>query len=484
MSKTTSNNQNSLLCKGLAHLKKHFLLIMTFLGVALGILLGFTLRPANLTSETIMIISFPGDLLMRMLKMLVLPLVVSSLITGVAVLDPKSSGKIGLYSITYYMATTILAAILGIILVVSIKPGTREIKAGVGEGTASSTTTTQDAIMDLIRNLFPENLIQATIQQGQTYYTYESSKLVKTNDSSGDMNSSLSLKKKWNFKYNDNTNILGVIAFCIAFGMIIGSMGRKAEILLHLLLVLNEITMKLVKLIMWYSPVGILFLVAGKILEIDDMANIARKLGLYMITVIVGLLIHCFVTLTTLYFTMTRKNPFKFYYGCLQAVITGFGLGSSSATLPVTFRCLEENLKIDSRVTRFVLPVGATINMDGTALYEAVAPIFIAQMNDRHLNFVEYIIISLTATVASVGAASIPSAGLVTMVIVLQSVGLPVKDISLIFAVDFFLDRLRTAVNILGDSIGAGIVNHLCRDELNKLNEEDLEKNNEIAAIE
>ena len=124
---------------------------MTFLGVALGILLGFTLRPANLTSETIMIISFPGDLLMRMLKMLVLPLVVSSLITGVAVLDPKSSGKIGLYSITYYMATTILAAILGIILVVSIKPGTREIKAGVGEGTASSTTTTQDAIMDLIR---------------------------------------------------------------------------------------------------------------------------------------------------------------------------------------------------------------------------------------------------------------------------------------------------------------------------------------------
>lgn len=141
-----------------------------------------------------------------------------------------------------------------------------------------------------------------------------------------------------------------------------------------------------------------------------------------------------------------------------KAVITGFGTSSSSATLPVTFRCLEENLKIDSRVTRFVLPVGSTINMDGTALYEAVAPIFIAQMNNRNLTFVDYIVIrysfiphfccfelnsaiiySLTATVASIGAASIPSAGLVTMVIVLQSVGLPVNDISLIFAVDFFL---------------------------------------------
>jgi Na+/H+-dicarboxylate symporter len=132
------------------------------------------------------------------------------------------------------------------------------------------------------------------------------------------LDTSIALKKKWNFRYNDNTNILGVISFCIAFGMIIGSMGRKAEILLHLLLVLNEITMKLVTMIMWYAPFGILFLVAGKILEIDDMGNTARKLGLYMITVIVGLMIHCFVTLCTLYFAITRKNPFKFYYGCLQ----------------------------------------------------------------------------------------------------------------------------------------------------------------------
>ena len=134
-----------------AHLKVHLLLVLTFLGVTLGVVLGFSLRTAKLSEDTIMLISFPGDILMRMLKMLILPLITSSLITGVAVLDPKSSGKIGLYAISYYLVTTVLAAILGIILVVTIKPGDKKTKEGVGEGTAQSTTSTQDAIMDLIR---------------------------------------------------------------------------------------------------------------------------------------------------------------------------------------------------------------------------------------------------------------------------------------------------------------------------------------------
>jgi solute carrier family 1 (glial high affinity glutamate transporter), member 2 len=159
--------------------KDHILLILTFAGVILGVTLGFTLRAANLSSDTIMLISFPGDILMRMLKMLILPLIVSSIITGVAVLDPKSSGKIGLYAICYYFVTTIVAAILGIILVVAIKPGNEDTKKGVGEGTTTSTVTTQDAILDLIRNIFPENLMQATIQQGQTHYTFVDSPIIR-----------------------------------------------------------------------------------------------------------------------------------------------------------------------------------------------------------------------------------------------------------------------------------------------------------------
>lgn len=170
-------------------------------------------------------------------------------------------------------------------------------------------------------------MVQATIQQGQTYYTYENSPIIRSLNASN-MTNVETVKRVWGFRYNDNTNILGIIAFCIALGMIISSMGRKAEILLHLFLVLNEITMKLVRVIMWYAPFGILFLVTGKILEINDIGTTAKKLGLYMITVIVGLMIHCFITLCGIYFAVTRKNPYKFYYGCLQAIITGFGTSS------------------------------------------------------------------------------------------------------------------------------------------------------------
>ncbi|CAL8249339.1 unnamed protein product [Merluccius merluccius] len=263
-------------------------------------------------------------------------------------------------------------------------------------------------------------------------------------------------------------NALGMVVFSICFGLIIGSMREKGLPLKDFFDCLNETIMRLVAIIMWYAPIGILFLIAGKIVEMDDITSMGSQLGMYTVTVICGLLVHAIVVLPSLYFAITRKNPFVFIGGLLQALITALGTSSSSATLPITFKCLEEINHVDKRVTRFVLPVGATINMDGTALYEALAAIFIAQVNNLDLNFGQILTISITATAASIGAAGIPQAGLVTMVIVLTSVGLPTDDISLIIAVDWFLDRLRTVTNVLGDSIGAGIVEHLSRHELQK----------------
>ncbi|CAJ0943608.1 unnamed protein product [Ranitomeya imitator] len=238
--------------------------------------------------------------------------------------------------------------------------------------------------------------------------------------------------------YTDGVNVLGLIVFCIVFGVVIGKMGEKGQVLVDFFNALNDATMQIVQIIMWYMPLGILFLIAGKIIEVNDW-EIFRKLGLYMATVLSGLAIHSIIVLPLIYLVIVRKNPFRFAMGMAQALLTALMISSSSATLPVTFRCAEEKNRVDKRITRFVLPVGATINMDGTALYEAVAAVFIAQLNDMNLDVGQIVTISVTATAASVGAAGVPQAGLVTMVIVLSAVGLPAEDVTLIIAVDWLL---------------------------------------------
>ncbi|CAF2523243.1 unnamed protein product [Rotaria sp. Silwood2] len=456
-----------------ASLRNNLLLTLTIAGVFVGLLFGFLCRSSKPSAETVMILSFPGDILMRMLKMLILPLITSSLITGLAVLDPKSSGKLGIYALTYYFCTTILAAILGIVLVQLIRPGERGNKAQLrsellGDDPKADQITTLDAIFDLFRNMFAENIIQAALEQVKTTREYDTV----------NVNGTAVTKVKFITRYVAGTNFLGLITFCCAFGITIGTMGKRGEPMLHFFLILNEIVMKLIKLAMWYSPFGIMFLVAGKILEIEDLLKLAQSLGMYALTVLTGLAIHSLVTLPLIFYIITRRNPFAFYKGMLQAWLIGIGTGSSAASLPVTFRCLEETLKLDRRVTRFVLPIGATVNMDGTALYEAVAPVFLAQLMGRQLGIGQLIIVSLTATVASIGAASIPSAGLVTMLLVMSAVNIPAKEITIIFAIDWALDRIRTSVNILGDGIGAGIVDHLVRNKLGPTELEEGENTN------
>jgi len=470
------------------------LLTLTVIAVFIGFIVGFAARAGNPSPAVISMVSFPGEILMRMLKMLILPLLISSLISGLSRLDAKSSGRMGSHALVYYFSTTILAAIVGIICVVTIHPGDPSIKGELGSGTENAEVSTLDAFLDLIRNLFPENLVQACFQQVQTVYK-EKEKLINpptespTTDNVTEMfttvaaittaavnessNETVKPEMERSLEFKDGMNVLGVIGFCIAFGIMIGQLGEEARVMIDFFNVLAEIVMKLVGIIMWYSPIGIMFLIAGKIMEVDNLATTAEQLGLYMLTVILGLIIHACGTLSLLYFAFVRKNPLTFFKGIFQAWTMALATASSAATLPITFRCLEENNGIDARVTRFVLPVGATINMDGTALYEAVAAIFIAQMNGVNLDAGQVITVSLTATLASIGAASVPSAGLVTMILVLTAVGLPTNDISLIIAVDWLLDRIRTSVNVVGDSFGAGIVYALNK---KALDEQDAEK--------
>ncbi|XP_068563382.1 excitatory amino acid transporter 4 [Cebidichthys violaceus] len=472
-------------------LKRNLFVLFTIAAVALGVMLGFALRPHNLSLREIKYFAFPGELLMRMLQMLVLPLIVSSLVTGISSLDSKASGKMGMRAVVYYMVTTLIAVFIGIVIVIIIQPGKGSRDSPVVNSGNIEPVQAADAFLDLIRNMFPPNLVEACFKQYKTVYkktvhTRNVTVTLNLTDSLNVTESDLSVNLSRVLHTIQETveetvpvsgssngvNALGLVVFSMCFGLVLGNMKQQGQALRDFFDCLNEAIMRLVSIIIWYAPVGILFLIAGKIVEMKNLAEVGGQLGMYTVSVIVGLLIHGLFVLPLLYFLVTRKNPYTFIGGLLQALITALGTSSSSATLPITFRCLEENNRVDKRVTRFILPVGATINMDGTALYEAVAAIFIAQVNDMDLNFGQILTISITATAASIGAAGIPQAGLVTMVIVLTSVGLPTEDITLIIAVDWFLDRLRTTTNVLGDSLGAGIVEHLSRGELQSQNAE------------
>eukprot|EP00064_Thunnus_orientalis_P019694 superscaffoldBa00005038_g19820 len=213
-------------------------------------------------------------------------------------------------------------------------------------------------------------------------------------------------------------NVLGIVIFSATMGLLLGRMGERGAPLVNVCQCINECVMKIINAAVWYFPFGIIFLVAGKILDMQDPSTLGKKLGWYGITVLAGLFVHGLILLPLFYFLLTRKNPFTFIRGLLQAMVIALATSSSSATLPITMKCLLENCQVDRQIARFVLPVGATINMDGTALYEAVAAIFIAQVNDYELDFGQLVTIS---------------------------------------------DRFRTMINVLGDALAAGIIAHLCR---------------------
>ncbi|TDH05915.1 hypothetical protein EPR50_G00127320 [Perca flavescens] len=451
----------------MAFLKRNAFVVLTMAAVALGIGLGFALRLVNMSARDVKYLTFPGELLMRMLQMLVLPLFVSSVISGMSSVDRKAYGKIGLRAFSYYMVTTLIAAFTGIALAVMIQPGKSSRAASVSSSGNADAAQPVDSFLDLIRNMIPSNLVEACFRKYKTLY----SRSVSTGKSLSVINMTETSKKNDTVPVPgtlDGFNILGLLGFSVGFGLILGSMDTEGKPLRDFFDCLNKAIMHLVNIVIWYSPVGILFLLAGQIVKMTDIGEIGHEVAMYTLTVITGLLTHSLLTLPLIYFMVTRKNPFMFMVGLLQALTTAFGTSSSSATLPVTFYCMEENHNMDKRVTRFMLPIGATMNMDGAALYEAVAALFIAQVNNMDFNLGQIIVLSLIVTAASTGAAGIPQAGMVSMVIVLESVGLPTEDISLLMIVDWILDRLRTATNVLGDCIGVSVVQHLSRHELQR----------------
>ena len=371
-----------------------------------------------------------GEIFLNLLTMMVVPLVVASVMSGIIGLgDVRKLGRPGGLAITYYVTTTVLAVLVGLILVNLIQPGSgvdpATLEAGAAEGGAVAAGREDMGFGTILRNLalmlFTNNLFRSATEG----------------------------------------SLLPLIIFSIMFAGVLTTMDDRVSRITALIVQVNEALLSFVLFLMKLAPVGIFCLVTARFGEAQQGGGLVAVLvqtGAYFVTVLLGLAVHALLTLPLILWIFTKRNPFRFMTQMAQALLTAFSTASSSATLPISRECAVGNAKVSRRSVDFVLPLGATINMDGTALYEAVAAIFIAQAIGFELSIVQQVVVAVTATLAAIGAAGIPEAGLVTMVIVLNAVGLPLEYIGLILSVDWLLDRFRTTVNVFGDAAGSAVV--------------------------
>ncbi len=393
------------------------LLYLMLIGISMGGLCGW------IFGKEMLVVDWIGEMFLDALKMLVIPLIVSSMIVGITGLgDIRKVGKAGTVTLVYFLTTSGIAVIAGIIVVNIMQPGLGvELTTEIPEKVAGKESI---GITDILKSFVTPNLFHSMAKM----------------------------------------EILPIIMFSLVFGGVLTTLGDKGKLVISVFDGINIAIMKIVHLVMYFAPLGVFALVSSKLGAAgggDLFLAELLKIGKFAVTVILGLMIHALLTLPAILYFVAKQNPITYFKNMSQALTTALSTASSAATLPVTIECVEEENKISRRTTLFVIPLGATVNMNGTALYESIAAIFIAQMVGIHLGIADQVLIFLTATLAAIGAAGIPEAGLVTMVIVLQAVGLPLEGIGMLLSIDWFLDRIRTSVNVWGDSIGAAVVDRL-----------------------
>jgi Na+/H+-dicarboxylate symporter len=383
------------------------------------------------------IFGFAGQLFLRALRMLVVPLIAAAIITGVAGLGAERAfARLGTKTMTYFLATGLVATLIGLGLVNWVQPGLENgqpvqlgltadpsaVQAAVGERGARD-------VVEVLLRMVPENVVQTAANNG---------------------------------------DVLALILFCILFGYFIGRLeGEPARVLKLFWQGVYDVMIRITGLVMKFAPLGIFALVA-KIAATTDLEQL-RHLFTMVFTTLTGLALHAFVVLPLLLWLLGRVNPWNAFRAVLPALLTAFSTSSSSATLPLTLECVQKNAGVSNRISSFIVPLGATVNMNGTSLYACVAAIFIAQLYGLHLTLGLQLIVVLLALLTSIGVAGVPAGGLVSVVVILGAMGLPPEGIGLIMVVDRVLDMPRTAVNVFSDACGAVIIarsegeTNLCR---------------------
>lgn len=409
------------------------------IGLVLGLIWGLIASIAGFSAFTTDYIKPFGTIFVNLLKLIAIPLVLASLIVGITNLnDVTKLSRMGLKTVLFYAATTVFAITIGLTVVNVMQPGKAlpketqaELQASYSqniEGSEESALELQErGPLQFLVDIVPQNVVQSA---------------------------------------SDNSNMLQIVFVAILLGIgIIQIPKEKGAVLVKFFDSLNDVIIKLVDFIMMTAPYGVFALMAAVIVDLagDDLSkalDLLGALGWYCVAVVLGLILHVLIVYSSLFKFFSKMKLKDFFRAIQPAILLGFSTSSSSATLPVTMERVEKNVGVDEEVSSFVLPIGATINMDGTSLYQAVAAVFIAQALGLDLSVAQQLTIVLTATLASIGAAGVPGAGIIMLVIVLQAIEVPVEGIALILGVDRILDMCRTAVNITGDAAVSVAVAH------------------------
>jgi Na+/H+-dicarboxylate symporter len=401
------------------------------IALILGLLVGFILNlfaPGLFTVLDSYVLYPLGKLFLNLIKMLVVPLVFITITLGVAGLgDPKKLGRIGLKTIGYFLVTTSIAIVIALAVAFVMKPG---LSGTFDVENAQYEAKEAPPVVDTLLNIIPTNPVESL--------------------STG--------------------NMLQIITFAVFIGLALAVLGEKTSAVYRLVEQGNDILMYLVNLVMKLAPYGAFALIASAIGKQGWEAF--EVMSMYFIAVVIALLIHTVLTYGTSVSVLGKMNPVKFFKGFSPAMSVAFSTSSSSATLPISMETAQKNLGVPKTISSFVQPLGATINMDGTAIMQGVAAVFIAQVYGIDLSFNAILMIILTAVLASIGTAGVPGVGLIMLAMVLNSVGLPVEGIALIIGVDRLLDMTRTAVNITGDAACAVIVSETEKKHLAKENDQ------------